>query len=149
MTLAYQAVGTMYGKNELNNPAITSTSLDTTATVTGKPIDNRDGRINFVSMDIYCTDKTGSSPTLTLTLQGSNDGTNYFDLVDTAGNTIASSATSISAAGSGTTVAININTVAKPRTTFPAFLRPKIAVGGTGSPGWTGTTSNLITRNAY
>lgn len=149
MTLAYTTPGTQYGKNEINTAYITAGALDTTASVTGKPIDNRDGRINFVTMDIYASNKTGTSPTLILTLQGSIDGTTFFDLKDTAGNTIASSATSISGSGSGTTVGVNINTVLTPRTTFPPFLRGKIVVGGSATPGWTGVAAFSVLRNAY
>lgn len=149
MTLAYTYVGTINAKTEVNTALITATALDTTATVYSKTISNAHGKINFVSFQQLVSDKTGTSPTLQLTLQGSLDGTNFTDLKDSAGNAIQTTALSISGAGSGTVVNDYIDTVIKPRTTFPPFLRIKGVVGGSSTPGWTGTVAVQVTRNAY
>lgn len=147
MTLAYDGSGTIVGELEVNAAAITSTGLDTTDPVNSINIDNRDGAITFVSLQFFATDKTGTSPTLNAILQGSIDGTNFASLVDSAGNTISTGATSISGAGGGTTVTAYVDTVGKPRSSFPPFLRLQVDLGGT-TPGWTGTAGYTIKRNA-
>lgn len=145
MALAYDISGTVIAKNEVNTAAVTATGLDTTDPVNSLVIDNRDGRVSYVAGQVLCTDKTGTSPTINLIIQGSNDGTNFSSLTDTAGNTMSSGATSISGAGSGTTVPILVDSIGKPRTSFPAFIRFQIDLGGT-TPGWNGTLATQISR---
>lgn len=145
MALAYDISGTVIGKNEVNAAAITATGNDTTDPANSLVIDNRDGRVSYVSGQVLCTDKTGTSPTINLILQGSVDGSTFASLTDTGGNTISSGATSISGAGGGTTVGIFVDTVGKPRTSFPPFLRWQVDLGGT-TPGWTGTLAIQTTR---
>lgn len=147
MTLAYTYVGDIRGKVEVNIALITSTALDTTATVNSKTIDNNDGRLSFISFQQLVTDKTGTSPTLQLTLQGSDDGTNFTSLKDSAGNTIQTTALSLSGSGSGTTVNDYIDTVIKPRVAFPRYLRIQGVVGGSATPGWTGTVAVTMIRD--
>lgn len=148
MTLAYNALGTIAGKAEQNNTYIVATALDTTATVTGKPIANTDGQISYIGGQVTATNQTGTSPTLTLTLQGSDDASVWVDMKDSAGNTMATSALSISSASS-TNVADFVDSVQKPRSMFPQYLRWKVVVGGSATPGGNYVVSTNIVRNAY
>lgn len=143
-TLAYQYAGTKYGDAELFTAYITATGNDTTDPVNGKVIDNRDGRITHLYCQTYVTNQTGTSPTINLKLEGSNDGTGFAAVYDSGGNAIASGATSISSASS-TPVLVVVDTSQEGRTFFPAYLRLVDDLGGT-TPGGTYTTSCHIFR---
>lgn len=140
MALAYKNSGAKINCGELIPAYITATGNDTTATVNGSVLDNRDGQVSQIAAQFVSSASTGTSPTLTLTLQGSVDGTNFATLKDQAGNNIASSATSISSAAS-----IQIDTVGTLRRSFPPFLRVIYTLGGT-SPGVTGVASVFVER---
>lgn len=148
MTLAYNGLGSINGKAQINTTYIVATANDTTATVTGLPIGNSGGQVSSVSATVTATNQTGTNPTLTLTLQGSEDGVVFSDLKDSAGTTIATSALDISTA-STTTVSAYVDTVKNPRASFPHVLRWKVVVGGTGTPGGTYTVATQTIRNAY
>jgi len=148
MAITHDQVGTTIDKAQVISAYITATSNDTTDPVNGKTIDNRDGMVSAVFGHIAATDKTGTSPTVNLILQGSNDGTNWFTLKDDGGNDISTGAQSISSAGGGTTVLHAVDTQQKTLQGFPAFMRWQVDLGGT-SPGWTGTVATTIIRNKF
>lgn len=143
-TLAYQFSGTKTGKAEHFTAYITATVNDTTDPVNGKVIDNRDGSVQSVSAMVNETASAGTSPTLNLILQGSNDGANWFGILSADGTPVAisSGATSISSAAVfGWDSAQELRGGGG----FPAFLRLQADLGGT-TPGWTGTVSVLVLR---
>lgn len=143
MTLAYNTRGDLRGSKEVNSTYIVATALDTTATVNGPSIDNRDGRVSRVAFGHVVTASTGTSPTLTTTLQGSLDGSTWFTVLDSAGNAVATSADDISSP----TVSEFEDTNQEGIDQFPPFLRVSSAVGGSNSPGWTGSVLVDIDRN--
>lgn len=148
MTIAFNTVGTFVGKSENNVTAIVVTANDTTTPVNSRPIGNTDGQLSFISAMFTATNQTGTSPTLQLTLQGSDDGATWTNLKDSAGNVIQTTAISINTA-STTNVNGYIDTVANPRASFPQFLRLSVGVGGSATPGGTYTVSYKAVRSAY
>lgn len=143
--LSYQYSGQKYGNNELFTAAVTSTANDTTTPFYTKVIDNRDGRIQSLSVLANVTASTGTSPTVQLTLEGSNDGSNFATVysADATPVAIQTTAQSISSA-----VVYGFDTAQELRAAggFPAFLRVKGAIGGSSSPGWTGTLQVAVKR---
>ena len=141
--------GSIFGKNQVISNYIQATTVDTTDPATGPAIDNRDSRISAIYGHVVVQDNTaGSSPTVTLTLQGSNDGSNWFTLKDTGGNAISTSALSIS--GCDDTAANYVvgflNTVEEGVTSFPQFVRFIVDLGGTSSPNWKGAVHVTVRR---
>lgn len=131
---------------------ITAASNDTTANADSNTISNLDGTVKDLSAGVVATNQTGTSPTLTVTFIGSYDNATWFVLQSkqgsTAGTTAAmsSSALSISSASS-TNVSTGISTDMFGRTTgLPPYLRVRITVGGTGTPGWTGVAYAIVKR---
>ncbi len=139
--------GTYYGKNQVISPYMTAASLDTTATDNGNVIDNRDGSVVGLTVSANVTDKTGTSPTLQVTLQGSDDGTNFYTIDSQASSpaAIQTAATSISSA---VTFGLSTDNYSR-KGVFPAFLRWQVSVGGSSSPGWTGTIATTVHRAQF
>lgn len=147
--ITYQGVGSKIGDGELYSSYITVTANDTTTPINGKVIDNRDGRIDSISVIVNETASTGSSPTVNAILQGSNDGSNWVTLYSADATPVAvqTGATSVSSAAT-----FGFDSCQEMRCSggFPAFLKVQTATGGTGSPGWTGTVQVFVkkkTRN--
>lgn len=148
MTLTYKYAPSSYGgfvrQVEVIDAYITATSADTTDPVNGKPISN-DGNVVAIGGQITVSNQAGSSPTANLKLQGSNDGTNWVTIKDSAGNDIATGALDIATA-STTTVQGQIDTLQEGRKIFPfKQLRLQVDLGGT-TPGWTGSVDMALTR---
>jgi hypothetical protein len=145
--ITYSYSGNKFLNNEVIPNYITVTANDTTTPIAGKTIDNRDGRVQSVSLIVNSTAGTGTSPTVQATLQGSNDGTNFVNLYsgDATPVILQTSAQSVSSA-----VTYGFDTCQEVRCNggFPAFLRVQTATGGTSSPGWTGTVQVVIKRGA-
>ena len=148
MTLAYDYLGTVRGYIQNIPNYIVATALDTTATVTGPAIRN-DGNVRRVAFGIIGKNKTGTSPTLTALLQGSHDGTNWFSVLDSAGNAITTTALSINSTdGTAANYAIEFeDTNQEGINAFPPFLRIRVSVGGSGSPGGTYDINFLLDRS--
>jgi hypothetical protein len=145
VTLAYNAP-LQIGKSFHAANYIVATANDTTATVHGLPFTN-DGDITALAYVVAASDKTGTNPTLTVALMGSNDGTTYVPVVDSGGNAITTTALAISGSGSGTIVSEAENTTAEGISMIPfRFLRLTCTVGGTSTPGWTGIISLFAQR---
>ena len=107
-------------------------------TITGPILNNEDGAVEAIFAINDNQDKTGSSPTSQLVLKGGfqADGSDFVTLVDSSGNAINSgSATSISGAGSGTSVINSFQTNSKGVVNFTPFLRVDHVLGGTSTPG--------------
>lgn len=147
MTLAYQRQGVTFdgGITLAYDEYVVATENDTTASVNGEWIDNRMNDIERIDFVQYVTNRTGTNPTLATKLVGSLDGAIVNDVLDSGGNAITTGAVDISGANSTPT-----NT---PETTsiegidaFPTFIRLNTAVGGTNTPGWTGTVSLRVYR---
>jgi hypothetical protein len=148
MTLAYDYLGTVRGYLQNIPNYIVATALDTTATVNGPAIRN-EGNVRRVSFGIIGKNKTGTSPTLTALLQGSNDGTNWFSVLDSAGNAITTTALSINLTnGTEANYAIEFeDTNQEGINAFPPFLRVRVSVGGTATPGGTYDINLLLDRS--
>lgn len=152
MTITYQGASSdrITGKG-LFIPAYIATSgttSDATTTVNGKMIDCRDGQISAQSAAFAVTLGSGTSPTLTMALQATMDGTNYFAVNGTGGTAISTGAIDIATASTNTVVR-QLDTTTYGRTSFPYLgTRWTITVGGT-SGSWLGTVSAGAVRNAY
>lgn len=140
MTLAYNSKGSIKGTKQVIADYIVATSNDTTASVNGGWIDNRDGKISRIGFGVLGKNKTGTSPTLTVKLVGSLDGgTSVFNVLDSGGNAITTSALSISSTD-GTApnyVSEFEDTNQEGITKFPPYIRLNVAVGGSSTPGGT------------
>lgn len=142
MAITTSSFGTLRGTKEVNKTYIVATANDTTASGAGPSIDNSDGRVTRVAFGNVNTAGTGTSPTVTTTLQGSIDGTTWFSVLDSAGNAIATGAVSAAATNSEFE-----DTNQEGITQFPPLLRLSYAVGGSSTPGWTGVIMVDIDRN--
>lgn len=135
MTLAYDPVGRIVGRGHQMPAYITATASDTTATVNGKVIDNRDGTLESVSMQINSSAKRGTNPTLKVTAEFSNsDGATWTTLKNSSSSDIVTSTFSITSATSRGLQLQSISGLSN----YPQLLRFTVAVGGTSTPGWTG-----------
>lgn len=143
MAIATNPKGTIRGKKEVNSTYIVATSNDTTPSGNGPTIDNRDGLLERIGFGVVCTAGTGTSPTVTATLKGSIDGTNWFNVLDSAGNAIATGA--VTAAATNTEFE---DTNQEGITKFPPYVRISYAVGGSSTPGWTGSVQVDLQRAA-
>lgn len=149
MTLGYTNVGTIIDKCQSNPTYIVASSLDTTASVQGPLIDNRDGKISYMAAQFVATGHTGTTPTLQLTLVGSNDGVTFFTVLDDAGSAVQTSATSIGSAAPSTPSTAGLTTSGLKTTNFPAMLGWQVAVGGSASPGGNYVVSTTTIRDKY
>lgn len=149
MTLAYDYVGTIRGDIQNIPSYIVATALDTTATVTGPAISNLDGKLRRVNFGVIGKNKTGTSPTLTVLLQGSADGTNWFSVLDSAGNAITTSALSISSTdGTAANYAVEFeDTNQEGINAFPPYVRLRVTVGGSNTPGGTYDVNLVLDRS--
>lgn len=141
--------GTIFGKNQMISNYIQATTVDTTDPAPGFAIDNSDGRLTSIFASILVQDNTaGSSPTVNLILQGSNDGTVWGTLKDTSGSDIATGALSTSGCDdtAANYVTGTINTGSKGVTAFPKYVRAIVDLGGTSSPNWKGYVDLTLTR---
>lgn len=140
MTLAYDYAGTIKGDIQSIPSYIVATALDTTATVNGPWIDNRDGKVRAIHFGIVGKNKTGTSPTLTALLQGSFDGgTTALSILDSGGNAITTTALSINSTdGTVANYAQEFeSTTIEGINCFPPIFRIKVSVGGSNTPGGT------------
>jgi hypothetical protein len=149
MTIARSAVGSIIDKAEVNATYLVVTALDTTATINGSTIDNRDGQIKTVAATFACsTNSTGTNPTCLLKLQGSNDGgATYFTVTDSAGTAYATSATATDTAAT-TAVVLTVSTSKNDPGGLPAVLRFVVVQGGT-NPASTFTVGVTVNRDKY
>ena len=133
MTLAYDYAGTTRGFKQTIPSYVVATGNDTTATVAGPAISNAGGGITRICFGQVTTASTGTSPTLTTKLQGSIDGTTWFDVLDSGAAAITTTALSISSAASEFE-----DTNQEGISQFPPYIRTYTTVGGSNTPGWTG-----------
>ena len=145
MTITKEWLGDRFGASEVRESYLTITS-DDTSTVNAAPFDNRDGRIKAISGRCDITKAVGTSPTVAWSLQGTtDDGASWVNVKDSAGNDIATAATSVTTA-SNNTVTLTIDTNAEGVDLFPyQALRLEPVLGGT-SPGITATASAACHR---
>lgn len=135
---------------------ITATSNDTTATALSDPITNLDGSIKDISASVRATNQTGTSPTLTLSFVGAHLAAGpYFALTTAQGGTAGTTGTMATAAldintASTTNVATGLSLSTFGRggkdAMLPPYLKVKVAVGGSSTPGWTGVVSASVKR---
>lgn len=143
-TVVTSRTSTQQGDATLIPAAITITGADTTASFNTLSIDNRDGRVESVSAMLNETAATGTTPTEQLILQGSNDGTNFYNIqsADATPVDVKSTAASVTAAA-----VIGLDSAQELRGAggFPAFLRIQVLQGGT-TPALTGVLSVVVIR---
>ena len=146
MTIAKQdtglGAGRAVGRKQVLKTLVVATANDTTASGSSNVIDNSDGLITRMGFGVVCTNGTGTSPTVTVTLKGSIDGSTWFSVLDSGGNAIATGAVTAAATNSEFE-----DTNAEGITKFPPKLRLDYAVGGSNTPGWTGTIMADIDRD--
>lgn len=144
---------TMDGTVSVYSSLITATSNDTTTNADSNVIVNLDGSIRDICAGVKATNQTGSSPTLTVSFLGSFDNAVFHAMktaqADTAGTlgTMASSALDISSASSTNVgTGICLSQFGRGNALLPPYIKVRVAVGGTGSPGWTGVGYATVKR---
>lgn len=143
-TLAYKNGGSQSGNGQLITAYITATAADATATITGKPISNLDGRVKAVYIQLNETTVTGTSPTVDVQLLGSTDGTNW-SIVKSADATPVSVATGAVTSASSTVVALSSCQELRCDGGFPPYLAGRVVQAGT-SPTLVGTVDMFVER---
>lgn len=156
-TLANSSLYTRYGSSgtfsDFYGALITATANDTTANADSNVIVNTNNDIRSIAAGVKATNQTGTSPTLTVQLLGAFDAAGPWIVAQTkqgstAGTTanVASSALSISTA-STTAVATGFDTFqfGLEGINYP-YLKIRIVVGGSSTPGWTGVAYAIIKR---
>lgn len=140
------------GSVDLYTALITATANDTTASADSNTIYNLDGGIKAISAGVKASNQTGTSPTLTVQLIGSFDNSKWFVLQSKQGSTagttanIATGALDISTA-STTNVETGLSTDQFGRLGyFPPYVKVRIVVGGSSTPGWTGVAYAVVHR---
>lgn len=155
MTLTNSMAHTKHGTVTFYNALITAASNDTTTNADSDVISNLDGSIKDIAAGVKATNQTGSSPTLTVSFLGSFDGTVFHAITTAQGGTagtvgtLASPALSISSASStnvGTGVSLSAFGRGGADAMLPPYLKVRVAVGGTGTPGWTGVAYASVKR---
>lgn len=137
----------------LYTQAIVATGNDTTSTADSATISNIEGDIKDIWAGVKATNQTGTSPTLAVSLLGSFDDATWFAITtqqaDTAGTTgtMTSPTLSISTA-STTNVSTGVGTSSfRPAGgMLPPYIRMRVTVGGSSTPGWTGTGYIMVKR---
>lgn len=125
--------------------AVVVTANDTTATVYSQPINNLDGSIESITVHTV-TSANASGGNLVLTLQGSNDGTNFADIKKEGGaSTLTTGNVALSTASAGAPISAFLDTVERLRRTFPAYVRVKETLS---SGGRTSITNVHVTYKA-
>ena len=99
------------------------------ASATHAAVDTGDAGVIYVNVDVTASGGTG--PTLTVVVEGSNDGVNWFELGTIGANGYR--------AGSVGTAPTNFAGAGTVRAAFPAmqFVRTRSVIGGTGGPTFT------------
>lgn len=145
---------TANGTVSVYSALITATANDTTTNADSNVIVNLDGSVKDICAAVKATNQTGTSPTLTISFLASGDNAVFHAMktaqADTAGTigTMASSALDINTASS-TNVGTGICLSQFGRgggVLLPPYMKIRITVGGSGSPGWTGVATAAIKR---
>ena len=125
--------------------AVVATANDTTATAYSQPINNLDGSIESITVhSVVSANSSGGN--FVLTLQGSNDGTNFADIKKEGGaSTLTTGNVAISTASAGAPISAFLDTVERLRRTFPAYIRVKETLS---SGGRTSITNVHVTYKA-
>jgi hypothetical protein len=135
---------------------ITATGNDTTDPADSDAIVNLDGSMRDICAAVNATNQTGTNPTLQLKFLGAHASAGpYFIMqasqADTAGTTADADAVGtldISTA-STTNVAQGICASSFGIRNFPPYVKVRVNVGGTGSPGWTGVVYATVFRGGF
>jgi len=118
-------------------PYMEFTSSHTTATNNGATVPNFDGLIDSVFAEIVVDDtlSTGAgTSSVSMKLEGSQDGTNFYPMVDSAGASISVIGIDIASAPT-TTVSRAIDTLQEGRKRFPPYFRVSVVVDDGGVVG--------------
>lgn len=153
MTLTNSSTFTKHGTVDFYEALITAASNDTTASADSNVISNLDGGIKDIAFGVKATNQTGTSPTLTVKLLEAFSASGPWFVAQTAQDdddpgTVAdmdSAALDINTA-STTNVAIGITASQFGRTHFAPFLKVRVSVGGSATPGWTGVAYAAVKR---
>lgn len=106
------------------DPYTLKASSAETASTTGATVETREG--GCVHVEVNVTAASGTTPTMTVVIEGSNDGTNWYTLATFGSNGYA--------AGAVATAPANFTAAAGPiRGCVPAmqFIRSRSVIGGT------------------
>lgn len=151
---------TRYGSNafvtDLYTALVTATANDTTANADSNVILNQNGDIRDIWAGVKAINQTGSSPTLTVSFLGSFDNATWFAIPTTQGGTAGTTGTMATAAlGISTASTTNVSTGLafgqfgyNNGALLPPFLKVRVAVGGSATPGWTGVAYAFVKRQS-
>jgi hypothetical protein len=156
MTLTNSNTVVQNGDVIFYNALITATGNDTTASALSNVISNLDGSIKDICAGVTATNQTGTSPTLTVSFLGAFAAAGpYFALTTAQGGTAGTTGTMATAALDIATASTTNVSTGLCMSTFgrggadallPPYLKVKVAVGGTSTPGWTGTAYATVKR---
>lgn len=152
-TLTNSNTATQHGNNLVYSALITATGNDTTDPADSNVISNLDGSVRDLCMGVKATNQTGTSPTLKLILLGAFASSGPFFIVqtnqaDTAGTTADADAVGtldISTA-STTNVAQGVCGSNFGIVNYPPYLKVRVDIGGSSTPGWTGVAYATVKR---
>lgn len=157
-TLTNSSTFSRYGNTHFYTALITAASNDTTTPADSNVITNFNGDIKDITAGVVASNKTGTSPTLTVSFIGSYTGAtgSWFALKTAQGSTagtvgtMASSALDISTtdgtAANSAAIGISLSQFGLTGALLPPYLKVRIAVGGSSSPGWTGVAYAVVKR---
>lgn len=133
---------------------ITAAANDTTAAADSDVIVNLDGSISDICATVKATNQTGTNPTLELDFLGAGAAAGPYHVLLTAQDdddpgtmSEADSGTLDIATASTTNVSKGICTSNFGIKHLPAFVKVRVTVGGTGTPGWTGVAYATVFRD--
>jgi hypothetical protein len=151
-TLTNSNTAAQHGSSLFYSALVTATGNDTTDPADSNAITNLDGSIKDICASVRATNQTGTSPTLQLIFLGAHTSSGPWFIIQTddttAGTTADADAVgtlSISTASS-TNVAQGVCTSNFGIVTLPPYVKIRVDIGGTSTPGWTGVLSALVKR---
>lgn len=151
---------TRYGSSafiaDIYTALVTASGNDTTTNADSNVILNQNGDIRDIWAGAKATNQTGSSPTLTVSFLGSFDNATWFAIPTVQGGTPGTTGTMATAALSISTASTTNVSTGLSFSQFgynngallPPYLKVRVAVGGTGTPGWTGVSYAFVKRQA-
>jgi hypothetical protein len=153
-TLTNSSTYSPYGDVQLYTALITAASNDTTTNADSNVIYNQGGTIKDLCAGVKATNQTGTSPTLTVSFLGAFDSSGPFFAIKTAQGGTAGTV------GTLATSALDINTASTTNVStglctshyglagalLPPYLKVRVAVGGSATPGWTGVAYAAVKR---
>lgn len=159
-TLTNSSTATRFGSNafvtDIYAALITAAANDTTTNADSNVILNQNGDIRDIWAGVKATNQTGTSPTLTVSFLGSFDNATWFAIPTVQGGTAGTTGTMATAALSISTASTTNVSTGLSFSQFgynngallPPYLKVRVAVGGSSTPGWTGVAYAFVKRQS-